>query len=376
MRRTNQTLRTGGSLVLFFLAALTSALAEPVVLPPLWTETQWVQHLNSPQMTRAEQLEVGHYLHARTNVRPLLESGSVEQPSAGKRGYYRLASQGELRLRLSRWQVSYAFGVADQFEGDQGAVLLYLGSMKLTEFPSEDVDVFATLNRSAVNRWTVEHLVRLENRYGESWLLLAGSLYLTRRVQQGTLTGKWQSMQFDGNLHLDTTRGLPPSDTRSVGLGLHLALSLPLSESWRVGFWGENLLGHIQQRRLQRITARVQANTIVPDADGFLHAAPLLSGRIDYLSEGLALQRRLTLGLAYRQGRGAWLLFASRDTDEEFSIGYASPQYWFLLSLPRGEWQAAYRAERWELALGLSAWNPSQAKCATLHLRWSAPLGR
>ncbi|MGC8784522.1 MAG: hypothetical protein ACP5RN_09065 [Armatimonadota bacterium] len=374
MRRTGWTLRTGGSLVLFLLAALLSAGAEPVVLPPLWTEEQWIQQLTSLPVTGGEQLEVGYYLLAHTNVRPLLQSTEAKHSFTGERGYYRFASLSEVRLHLPRWQVSYAFGIADRFEGDQGAVQLYQGGVSLTQLPTTDTPVHAVLNRSAVNRWTVGHLVPLRDRRGESWLLIAGSLYLSRRVQQGTLDGRWQSAQFDGDLLLDTTRGLNPADTRSTGWALHLAASAPLSDRWRIGFWGENLLGYIPQRKMQRITARVQANAIVPDADGFLHAAPILSGRIDYLSEEFSLQRRATFGAAYQQGNGMWFLFASRDTEEEFSFGYASPRYRLLLSLPRGEWQAGYRTRQWGLTVGLSALNPFRAKCATLSLRWMVPV--
>lgn len=374
MGRTKQTLRAGGSLVLFLLVAVIAS-AEPVVLPPVWTEAQWVQHLTSSPVVGGKWLETGYHLFARTNVRPLLESSKAEQSFTGEHGYYRFASLDEIRLRLPRWQVSYAFGVADHYAGDQGAVHLYLGGVNLTQIPTSDIDVSATLNRSAVNRWTVEHFVAFRSKHGEGWLLLAASLYLSRRIQQGTLEGRWQNAQFDGNLSLDTTRGLNPADTRSTGWGLHLALSLPLSERWRVAFWGENLLGRIQQRKLQRIIAHVQANTIVPDADGFLHAAPLLSGRIDYLSQELSLQSRVTLGVAYRRGSEVWLLFASRDNDERVSVGYASSGYWLLLSLPHREWQVAYRNGQWELAIGLSALNPSRTQCATLGIRWAVPVG-
>lgn len=375
MERIGWTLRTGGSLVLFVCMLFASAGAEPVVLPPVWTEAQWVQHLTSSAHSGIW-LETGYHLFARTNVRPLWHSSKAENPFAGGHGYYRFASLGEMRLHLPRWQVSYAFGIADHFEGDQGAVNLYLGGVHLVQFPTTDTDVSATLNRSAVNRWTMAHLVPLRDRRGESWLLVAGSLYLSRRIQQGTLTGRWQSAQFEGNLLLDTTRGLDPAETRSTGWGLHLAASIPLSERWRIGFWGENLLGHIRQRKLQRITARVQANTIVPDADGFLHAAPLLSGRIDYLSEDLSLQRKVTLGMAYRCGNGTWLFFASHDAEQEFTMGYASAGEWFLLSLPQGEWQIGYHTGQWQMTIGLSGLNPTQAKCATIGVRWAAPLGR
>lgn len=376
MKRTGRTLCTGGSLVLFLLAALLSAGAEPVILPPLWTEDQRIQQLTSLPVTGGEQLEVGYYLLARTNVRPLLQSKGAEQPFAGEQGYYRFASLSEIRLRLPRWQVSYAFGIADRFEGDQGAVQLYQGGVNLTQLPTTDTPVHALLNRSAVNRWTIGHLVPLRDRRGESWLLIAGSLYLSRRIQQGTLDGRWQSAQFDGNLLLDTTRGLNPAGTRSAGWGLHLAASAPLSDRWRIGFWGENLLGHIRQRKIQRITARVQANAIVPDADGFLHAAPLLSGRIDEVSETLSLRTRYTFGLAHQQARRTWLLFASHEDGWRFALGGAVARGWLLWHLPDGEVHASWNVGRWQILIGLADLNPWRTKHATLSLRWSAPLGR
>ncbi len=375
MRRTKQTLRTGGSLVLFLLVAAAAG-AEPVVLPPIWTEAQWVQHLTSSPVVSGEQLETGYHLFARTNVRPLLESTAGEQPFAGEHGYYRFASLSEIRLRFPRWHASYAFGVADYYEGDQGAVHLYLGGVNLTQFPSVDTDVSATLNRSAVNRWTVEHCVPFHSKHGDGWLLFAGSLYLSRRIQQGTLDGRWQNAQFDGNLLLDTTRGLNPADTRSGGWGLHLAVTLPLSERWRIGVWGENLLGRIRQRKLQRITARVQANAIVPDADGFLHAAPLLSGRIDEVSETLPLRTRYTFGLAHQQARRTWLLFASHEDGWRFALGGAVARGWLLWHLPDGEVHASWNVGRWQILVGLADTNPWRTKHATLTLRWSAPLGR
>ncbi|MDW8320160.1 MAG: hypothetical protein RMM08_02245 [Armatimonadota bacterium] len=366
-------LRKGSSLVLLLMMCLTVG-AEPVALPPLWTESFWVQHLTSLPVTNGERLETGYHLFARTNVRPLLQSGQSLQPFARGYGYYRFASLSEIRLHLSRWRVSYAFGVADHFEGDGGAVHLYLGGLNLAQLPTSDADVTATLNRSAVNRWTVEHLLPLQCKHGEGWLLLAGSLYLSRRIQQGALSGRWHNAQFDGDLLLDTTRGLDAGDTRSTGWGLHLALSVPLSARWRVSFWGENLLGQIRQRKLQRITARVQANTIVPDADGFLHAAPFLSGRVDYLSRNLSLQPQLAVAAAYHQGKGAWLLRASWDADEEWIAGYASADYRLLFALPRGEWSMAYHTGQWTLVAGFSSVNPVQAKHATLSLRYTIPL--
>jgi len=151
---------------------------------------------------------------------------------------------------------------------------------------------------------TEEHFLPVRLPAGNGWVLLAGSVYLSRRIQQGTLTGAWQNSQFDGHLLLDSTRGLDPAETRSVGLGLHLALSLPLSQRWRLGFWGENLLGHLWQGKIRRLTARMQANTVVPDADGFLHAAPLLMGRTDDLSQNLYLQGQVTIGLAHKANVG------------------------------------------------------------------------
>ncbi len=315
-------------------------------------------------------------MQASTNVQPLLRKADGNVLFTGEQGYYRFAALSEVRFSLPRWKLRYAFGVADRFEGDTGAVQLYLGGSNLSQFPSSDTAVSATMNRSAVNRWTLEHVIPIHRGHEEGWILLSGSLYLTRRVQQGTLTGRWQNAQFDGNLLLDTTRGLEPADTRGVGVGFHLALGVPLSDGWCFAFWGENLLGHVWQRKVQRISARVLTNTVIPDADGFLHAAPLLSGRIDTLSRDLSLRRRVTLGLARRGETGAWLLLASQDAGREYTVGYASRRYWFLLTLPRREWQMAYRSGQWELVLGLSEVDPSRARHGSLLVRWAMPLNR
>lgn len=286
MKRLGRVLRMSGSLVLCFLPMPTANSAEPAVLPSVWREAQQVQHLtSSPPMCNA--LEVDYHRLAHSNVKPLLQNSKTQSEFAGEYGYYYSSSLSELRLKLSRWQLSYAFGITELFEGNKGGTQLYLYGVNRLQIPTGTLAVTAALNRSAVNRWTLEHLVPVQTGVGSGWICLAGSLYLSRRVQQGTLTGIWQHGQFDGNMVLDSTRGLDPAETRSFGVGFHLAFSLPLSEQWQMGFWGENLVGHLWQRKVRRITARVQANTIIPDADGFLHAAPLLSGRIDDLSENL-----------------------------------------------------------------------------------------
>lgn len=361
------------SLVLCLLAGLPIAEAEPVIVPPLWKEECWVRHLTSPSDLQ-NGLETDYYLLARTNVKPLLQNSKTRGEFAGEYGYYHFSSLSELRMKLSRWRLSYAFGIADWFEGDNGGTQLYLYGINRLQIPTGTLAVTATLNRSAVNRWTLEHLVPIQTGTGSGWICLAGSLYLSRRVQQGTLTGTWQGGQFEGNLVLDSTRGLDPADTRSIGVGFHLALSLPLSERWQFGFWGENLLERLWQRKVRRITARVQANTIIPDADGFLHAAPLLSGRIDDLSEGLPLQRQVTFGLAHRTDRGTWLLFASHRAGWDWALGRSLRNGWLLLHLPDGQLQAGWKAGQWRIQLGLSHLNPLQAKHATLGVQWAVPL--
>lgn len=360
-------LHTGGSLVLLFLIALAAA-AEPVVLPPIWTEAQRVQHLTASPFDGRAQVAGSHSLRAQTNVKPLLQD---EGGYAGDYGYYRFSSLSELRINLARWRLSYAFGMADRFEGDEGGTQLYLYGVNLAQIPFGTLSVRAKLNRSAVNRWTLEHFVPVRR----GWVLLGGSLYLSRRVQQGTLAGAWQGGEFDGQMVLDSTRGMDPAETRSVGTGMHLALSLSLSERWRFGFWGENLLGHLWQRKVRRVTAHVQANTIVPDADGFLHAAPFLSGRMDDLSRDLYLQRQVAVGLAYHTRGGAWLLFASHRDGWGWALGHALRHRWLLWHLPDGQVQAGWKTGQWQVVLGLSHLNPLQAKHATLEVQWSVPLG-
>ncbi|MGQ9881021.1 MAG: hypothetical protein ACUVSV_09195 [Armatimonadota bacterium] len=362
-----------GSLVLCFLSMLAADGAEPVVLPPVWKEAQWVQHLISSPLVR-NVLEADYHLLAHTNVKPLLQNSKAQSEFTGGYGYYDYSSSGKLCVSLSRWRLSYLFGVTDLFGGNNGGTQLYLHGLNRLQIPSGTLAVTAALNRSAVNRWTLEHFTPVRARSGNGWICVAGSLYLSRRIQQGALTGAWQNEQLDGNLVLDSTRGLDPADTRSVGVGLHLALSLPLSERWQFGLWGENLVGHLWQRKVRRITARVQVNTIIPDADGVLHAAPLLSGRIDDLSENLPLQRQVTFGLAHRTDRGTWLLFASHRAGWSWAVGRTLRNGWLLLYLPDRQLQAGWRAGQWRIQLGLSNLNPLQAKHATLGMGWAIPL--
>ncbi len=376
MKRPIRKLRAGSSLVLFSLALLASANAQPLELPPIWNEVQCVRQMSMPVPDAGRRLETDFHLLAHTNVRPLLKKEKMAGELSGGRGYYRFATLQEIHLSMGSWRLRYAFGVADRYDGDSGAVQLYLYGVDAVAIPTEDVAVQAFLNRSAVNRWTIEHEAPVRSGAGMGKLVVAGSLYLSRRVQQGRLEGMWQNAQFNGNMVLDSTRGLDPAEARSVGAGIHLALSLPLSEQWQVGFWGENLLGRIWQRKIRRITAQVQANTIVPDADGFLHAAPLLSGRIDDLSRDLSLRRRYTIGLAYRRTGETWLAFASCDGGWRFAVGRTLPGGWLLWNLPDGEVQVAWGKEQWQVLVGLAHPDPSRTKHATFSVRWCVPLHR
>lgn len=369
-------LHAGGSPVLFMIALAASVQAEPIVLPPVWSEAHYVQQLMAPEIHYRHLLEAHVLLRAHTNVRPLADNTQKIEQFAGSSGYYRFTALHETQVNVGRWALRYAFGVADRYEGNAGAAQLFLYGDNLIGSPPADQAVHATLNRSAINRWTIEYRVPLSNRYGGGVVIGAGSLYLTRRIQQGWLQGMWQNGVFDGNLVLDSTRGLDPWETRSVGTGLHLALSLPLSHRWRLGFWGENLLGHVWQRKIQRIAARVRANSIVPDADGFLHAAPLLSGTVSELSPDLLLQKRIAFGLAHQQPGGAWLAFATHDEEWRFAVGRTLPRGWVLWHLPEGELQVAWGTARWQFLIGLAHLDPTQSRHFTLNVRWYLPLSR
>lgn len=345
-------------------------LAQPSLnLPPFWSPIERIEHLTLPQATTRTQWQGSQYFSARTNVHPLLEKKPQNRVAPNSGGYYYASTVTELRVRWRGWRVGYALAIADLYEGNQGATTLYLASFDPTNLPQQPLLAEAKLNRCHINRWSVEHTIPLAKDTGE--IRWAVSLYEVRRIQMGSLIGEWRDEAFTGKLELRTTRGLTSSEIRRWGWTMHLAGVLYLSPRWRIGFWGENLLGWLPNQRLQYIRANVSVNTIVPDSEGFLRAPPLLEGRVDQVSEDISLRQRLTFGAAYQQGEQTWLVFASPNKDEPFSVGYASSRYWILLVLPLGEWRATYRSGQWSLTTGLSTLALSRTKAFTTEVRWT-----
>lgn len=360
---------------LLYLFILSVAVAAPLSVPPLSDEAERVDELltSSPELSNRYNLAVRHHLSAGTNVMPLAWGNRKRVPTVrfiGEHASFQHATNNEMWLCVGHWRLRYASGLADNFEGSPGAAQLYLDSRAGEIDLTGNYIVRASLNRTALNRWTLEHRIPVKMPQGNVHLTLGASWLVVRRVQQGQLRGEMHAGQFDGNLLLDSTRGLPSPETTAQGMMWHLSAVAPVSERLRVGVWGEDLFGRVRGRRIQRVTARVLTDTVVPDADGFLHAAPLLHGRVDEFAYKLGVSSRWTVGAAMKQGSGHVLAYASHHTDWRYSIGYGAPKSWILFHLPTKQWQIAYFTGGCNMVIGMSGIDLSRTKHVTLSVRW------
>ena len=322
------------------------------------------------------------FFHADNNVLPLKLGNEKRLPPlrfGGDRAYFVAYRFKELSVTYRRWTLRYGHGKADFYEGNGDAAQLYLDAMANAINPTGTYDVVASLNRTRLHRWSLDYAApfRLNGRRG--YFIVTLHWLRLHRLQRGTLTGRMNFGQFRGDLRLLTTRGLPDEETQSNGIAMDVAVVIPIGQGWQLGIWSENLFSRLWQRTLQDITAQVATNVVEPDADGFLHAVPLLQGRVDRRSLTAVAKRRWALALSAPQGRNDWLLLAQRDADgTQASLGYAwamgkGRRVWLMRSLTRERWQLGVSLPRWQLFLSMDKFNSASAKRTSLCLRGSAP---
>ena len=292
----------------------------------------------------------------------------------GSKAYYFHARFKELGLSYRQWSLYYGHGKGDFYEGNRDAAQLFLDAKSNDVDWLKVYDVDAYLRRTHSHHWALSYTtpVRLNGRKGQC--IIALRWLRMHRLQYGNLKGLMWLGQFQGDLKLLTTRGLPENETRSNGVALDVAIVLPLSEQLRMGIWVENLFSRIWQRALQDITAKVATNTVEPDADGFLHAVPFLQGRIDRRSLNTKAMRLWTIGMAWQRRKDCWLLLTEHGViGTQVSIGYAltlgeRQKVWLMRTIGKDKWLVGIGASQCQLQLSLDKFSASKIKRTSIDL--------
>ena len=313
---------------------------------------------------------------ADTNVRPLQRKASAADHDA-TRGYLISVQAYEARLRWQRWELAYAYGLADWFEGNRGAARLFLESEQRRLRQHTRYPVEATLNRSAVNCWTLTYrgdlaveAVRLRYHIGVSYLHL-------QRVQQGRLQGQKEGDAFAGELTLLTTRGVPATRIGGYGYAAHAGIALQTNR-WGVSLSVENLWSHLRVRTAQRINATVRVNQLTPDADGFLRAPPLLEGRVSDQALERAARPRTEIALWQRDGARRFGVIAAHHADWRLAMALRWDVHggalWMTYWQPYPMMTLGYESARWRITLGLDTLQPNMQRRLYGEFCWRIPL--
>ncbi|GIV11701.1 MAG: hypothetical protein KatS3mg020_1192 [Fimbriimonadales bacterium] len=346
--------------------------AQSVVAPP----SSQIQRFIGESQAPLRFLEVRTFYTADTNVRPLLRQ-TLRTEFSAERGYLTGASAYEARLRWECWELCYAYGLADLFEGDSGAARLLLEAEQNRLRPDTSYTVNASLNRSAVHRWTLAY-------HGESHAASRHLQYQVRlsylhlqRVQLGWLQGQKRGDSFTGSFTLLTTRGVPAPQIGGYGYALGAGASLEVGD-WTVSAHIDNLWSMLSVRTIQRIEATVQMNQLTPDADGFLRAPPLLEGRVSETAMRRTLRPRTELTLWRRESSRRYGLLAMQDEQWrvaliggwEISGGTLWTAYW----QPRPMLWLGYTHRNWSITLGADSLNTGALRRFSGEVSWRLPL--
>ncbi len=349
--------------------------AQSVILPSIGEDALWIRDALPVETW----VEIGITHWADTNVRPLLRQGT-ESDFNGRHAYYVGNQLYAVRLHRGKWELGYAYGQADLFQGNRGAAQLFLETEQGALNPNTEYGVHATLNRSAIHRWTLAYRdqTRLRTRSpsrGESILRyrLALNWLVLQRVQLGDLAGQKRGDQFEGTLNLTTTRGLPPGAVDGRGVTLDMGCELVWKHG-RAGVQVENLWSQLQIRQAQRIEARIRVNQPIPDADGFLRAPPFLEGR----TQTIRVARR---ALPAVQGflSGVWAdteaaMFWQYDFEWVIGVGVKRGTLWGIVWLNRPTLQLGYTTACWNLTLRLDGLDTARLRHFGMALSMGLPL--
>lgn len=339
-----------------FLVALGIGTAQPLVLPPAQPTLLGIESLRPiAAYTRLEGA-----LNADTNVRPLFRK-ALALASAGDAFYYQSSSGFRFEQTVGKWRVGYAYGQAERFRGNRGAAQLFLEAEQGELRNEGNATVWASLNRSAVHRWSLG----LEDSatIGEARLRyrLTAHYLVLQRLQVGTLIGQRAGNQFDGALRLTTTRGLTPQAIDGQGVALDAEATIEW-QRWLFGARIENLWSALEVQQAQHITAQVRVNQLIPDADGFLRAPPLLEGRVTRVQVHTRAARTAEICAIYATGGSQVALMTRYDFEWRLGIGVGRGGLWSVLWLHRPAWQVGYTSDRWQATLVMDGWGLERSR--------------
>ncbi len=365
------------AIVMLAMIAMAEATEQTVPIPLKWTTSERVTLLLNNASPSCQLLTTRFLIHADNNVLTLRLGDKETLPPMrfeGSKAYYFHARLKELGLSYRRWSLRYGHGKADFYEGNRDAAQLFLDAKSNGIDWLKVYEVDAYLLRTHSHHWALSYTtpVRLNGREGQC--IIALRWLRMHRLQYGNLKGLMWLGQFQGDLKLLTTRGLPENEKRSNGVALDVAVLLPLSEQPRIGIWVENLFSRIWQRTLQDITAKVATNTVEPDADGFLHAVPFMQGRIDRRSLNAKAMRLWTIGMAWRQRKNHWLLLTEHDAaGTKVSIGYAlrfgeRQNVWLMRTMGKDKWLVGIDASQCQIQLSLDRFSADKIKRTSIDL--------
>lgn len=259
----------------------------------------------------------------------------------------------ELKLAEGNWGLSYSSEDASLFGANPSGARLFLYAMSGMNGPFTAINANVTMNRVDGARTSLTYDTPVGNGTRKGHVSFAVDWWALRRVQYGSLTGSMQNGVFDGTLDLITSRGLNNPATRNYAISFDASASYPLSRKVQLGVWVENLFSQAWLGSMQEIKAHVVTNTLVPDAQGFLHAPPILSGSDTPVSSQKALWRRMDIGASWLDGRNQWIGFISHDRNWQYGLGLTKPAW------SGARWTAMMWEEPFMPQLGLQSgpWN-------------------
>ncbi len=343
-----------------------SGTAQSLFIAPRRTSAGWIEVLtrqHEPPPTSTE-TTTRFCLMGATNVHPLLSNPPTTTDFPNQSGYFVGITRYFVQTDWGNWRLSYGWELAEHYEGNSGAVRLYLeanqgGLTSTTVYP-----VRATLNRSAISRLALDYTERIS--LGTVQIVYSVGLQgaLLQRVQQGTLIGQKQGDQFTGQLQFASTRDIPPAQREGYHIGLDATLIVHTAEGWTLGIAVENLVGASQVRRIQHIDAEIAVNQFEPDSEGFLRGVPLLEGAVSTRRLQRTPEPYLHFGLIAPSDHSTRPALISERIDR-WRWGFAlvdTSGWWTIVWANQPALQIGYHQSNWQFTLGLDHYNPNKAR--------------